>query len=104
MTPRSLADKPVDRFRLDGRTMVVAGGASRLGQTFAESRADADARVAVFDRAPKDETAELPGDRGLVVHADLTDPEQVRAAAGRTLEWSNGEVDAPVNNAGITAA
>ncbi|MFB4304323.1 SDR family NAD(P)-dependent oxidoreductase [Actinomadura sp. NTSP31] len=101
--PRPLADRPIDRFRLDGRTVVVTGGASGLGQTFAEALADAGARVAVFDRDPMDETAELLGDRGLTVHADLTDPDQVRAAVDRTLEWSDGEVDALVNNAGIAS-
>lgn len=46
MPPRPSTEKPIDRFRFDGRTVVVTGGASGLGQTFAESLADAGAHVA----------------------------------------------------------
>lgn len=99
-----MEDKPIDRFKLDGKTVVVTGGASGLGQTFAVALADAGARVAVFDRDPMDETAKRLGERGLTVHADLIDAEQVQSAVDQTLKWSGGKADVLVNNAGIASA
>jgi NAD(P)-dependent dehydrogenase (short-subunit alcohol dehydrogenase family) len=99
-----MEEKPIDRFKLGGKTVVVTGGATGLGQTFAVALADAGARVAVIDRDPMDETAKLLGERGLTVHADLIDAEQVQSAVDQTLKWSGGKADVLVNNAGIASA
>jgi NAD(P)-dependent dehydrogenase (short-subunit alcohol dehydrogenase family) len=91
----------LDRFRLDGRTAVVTGGAAGLGQAFALAIAEAGARVAVVDRDPALETMQMLGSRGFSVSAELAKEDQVAVAAGRILDWSGGKLDILVNNAGI---
>ena len=43
----------LDRFKLDGRTAVVTGGAAGLGQAFALALAEVGAKVAIVDRDPR---------------------------------------------------
>jgi all-trans-retinol dehydrogenase (NAD+) len=77
---------------LRGSTVLVTGGGSGIGRLMAEGAAARGAEVVVWDLA---ESAQAPvGHR--VQRVDVSDPEQVRAAAVET-----GPVDVLVNNAGV---
>jgi len=91
----------LDRFKLDGRTAVVTGGAAGLGQAFALALAEVGAKVAIVDRDPADETLSQLGSRGFSAPADLANEEQVATAAEKVLGWSGGKLDILINNAGI---
>jgi NAD(P)-dependent dehydrogenase (short-subunit alcohol dehydrogenase family) len=68
--------------RYAGSTVLVTGGASGLGRAVAASMAQAGAEVVLLDLADSAgaTTAGELGDRVRFVPADVTDPEQVRAA------------------------
>ncbi|PAX07719.1 SDR family NAD(P)-dependent oxidoreductase [Sphingomonas lenta] len=91
----------LDRFRLDGRTAFVTGGAQGIGLACADALAEAGARVtiadrdaALLDRALEELRAkEHPAD-GVVL--DVTRSNQVTEVADRL-----GPQDVLVNNAGI---
>jgi 2-keto-3-deoxy-L-fuconate dehydrogenase len=84
-------------FRLDGRSALVTGGASGIGEATCRVLADAGARVVIADLdRPRAEALarELPGASTLIL--DITDEAAVRAAfAGLD------SLDILVNNAGI---
>lgn len=92
---------PLDLFRLDGRTVVVTGASSGLGDRFARVAHAVGAQVVVaarrLDRLEA-LAADLPGT--LAVAADLglaDDRERLVAAALERF----GQVDVLINNAGI---
>lgn len=93
-------------FRLDGRVVVVTGGAGGLGSAMARGAAAAGAAVAVADAdLARAETVagELAaaGARALAVVLDVTDP----ASVGRMVETVGarlGPIDGLVNSAGTT--
>jgi NAD(P)-dependent dehydrogenase (short-subunit alcohol dehydrogenase family) len=97
---------PLDLFRLDGRVALITGGAGGLGLVFARALAGAGADVAVLGRradaaqAAAVAVAEASGRRTLAVAADVTDPEQVRAAVDR-VRAQLGRLDILVNSAGV---
>lgn len=95
----------LDRFRLDGRGIVVTGASRGLGQAAAVAFAEAGARLAVCARSVDglEETAGLieqaSGHRPMVGSVDVTRPaaiESFMADAHREL----GGVDVLLNNAG----
>lgn len=86
-----------DRFRLDGRTALVTGGAGFLGRQWTAALRDAGAAVVVVDVA---EGSSEHGLRHEVV--DITDPRAVAALADR-LAADGVEVDVLVNNAALDA-
>jgi NAD(P)-dependent dehydrogenase (short-subunit alcohol dehydrogenase family) len=84
-------------FRLDGRTALVTGGASGIGEATCRTFAAAGASVIIvdIDRARADAlAAELVGAR--VLSFDITDGAAVEAAFGQVPR-----LDILVNNAGI---
>ena len=88
--------KYLDRFRLDGRTAFVTGGAQGIGYACAEALREAGACVTIADRDPDllaDARSRLGCDGVLL---DVTDAAAVTAAADRL-----GAQDILVNNAGI---
>lgn len=95
-----------DQFRLGGRVALVTGGSGGLGQVFAAALADAGADVALLGRrvdaaqSAADAVAARSGRRAIAVEADVTDPEQVRAAVARVHEQL-GRLDILVNSAGV---
>ena len=99
------ATSVLDRFRLDGKVVVVTGATSGLGVAFAQACAQAGADVVVTGRRTDRlaETVELiatAGRQGLAVAADVA----VEADCQRVVESAVerfGRIDVLVNNAGI---
>jgi 2-keto-3-deoxy-L-fuconate dehydrogenase len=84
-------------FRLDGRTALVTGGASGIGESTCRALAGAGASVIIADvDRPRADTlaAELPG--ATVLMLDITDEPAVRDAFANLKR-----LDILVNNAGI---
>lgn len=101
-TTQDAANVPyLDRFRLNGRQVLVTGGARGIGLATCEALAQAGAHVVLTDRdadAAEAAAKEL-ADKGLSVTSDVlevTDPAAVQALADR-----HPDVDTLVNNAGI---
>ena len=90
-------------FDLTGRTAVVTGANTGIGQGIAVALAQAGADVALVGRSSADETAELvrsAGRRAAVIRADLSTIAPVRDVVEQTLAELGG-LDILVNNAGI---
>ncbi len=90
-----------------GRSVIVTGAASGMGQATAHLFADEGARVVAADLgtgrldAVVDEIRAAHGDGAAVgVTADVADPEQLRVLVERTVDAFGG-IDAVINNAGV---
>ena len=95
----------IDRFRLDGRVVLVTGASSGLGTHFARLLADAGARVAVAARRADKlqavvDTIVAAGDQARALSLDVSDAASVRACFDALASW--GAPDVVVNNAGVT--
>jgi len=95
----------LDRFRLDGKAVIVTGGSSGLGVHFALAFAGAGAHVAICGRRSDKlkstcERIEALGQRCLAVTADVADVEDCKRVVASTVD-TFGKVDVLVNNAGI---
>ncbi|MGV9823730.1 SDR family NAD(P)-dependent oxidoreductase [Nocardia xishanensis] len=98
----------LDRFRLDGRVVVVTGASSGLGVAFAAACAEAGADVVLAARRVDKlhETARLveaAGRRALTIATDVSDPQQCARMVDAAME-EFGRVDVLVNNAGVSTA
>lgn len=106
MTSSSLSSLPRDE-RLAGRTAIVTGSSSGIGEAIAHVLAASGAHVVVHGRSA--ERAEgvaaaigARGGRASVVTADLAEsPAAARDFAARAVEALGGRADILVNNAGI---
>ncbi|ASJ74132.1 2-dehydro-3-deoxy-D-gluconate 5-dehydrogenase KduD [Granulosicoccus antarcticus] len=93
-------------FNLDGKTALVTGANTGLGQAFAVALANAGARVACLGRSDMEETLELinggqnDGKRAIAIKADLGSLEPIDRIVAEVMAWS-GSIDILVNNAGI---
>ncbi|MHB8694514.1 MAG: SDR family NAD(P)-dependent oxidoreductase [Solirubrobacteraceae bacterium] len=95
----------LDRFRLDGKTVIVTGASSGLGVHLAEAAAGAGADVAICGRRSDKlnvtrDRIEALGRRCVAVTADVTDPDDCGRVVGETVDRL-GKVDVLINNAGI---
>lgn len=93
----------LDQFKLDGKTAVVTGANTGLGQGMAAALAQAGARVVgVARRSCEDTAALIEADGGVFaeVRADLSSTEAVPAVLKGAIE-AFGRVDILVNNAGL---
>lgn len=99
--------------RLAGKTALITGGSSGIGQAIAVRFAEEGASVALTYRSSKEgaektkaavdaacRRAEESGCRGMIVQADVADEQQVLEMFAQVLE-SFGRLDILVNNAGI---
>jgi 2-deoxy-D-gluconate 3-dehydrogenase len=90
-------------FDLAGKTAIVTGASSGIGQAIAVALAAAGARVAGVARSSMTETArqvEEAGSAFLQVRADLSSTEPIERILDETIEWA-GRADILINNAGI---
>jgi 3-hydroxybutyrate dehydrogenase len=83
----------VVRLDLQGRTAMVTGGGSGIGEACASRLAQAGAKVLVVDRDGEAAARVAAGIGGVAYRADLTKPDE--------LAGLPGEVDVLVNNAGL---
>jgi len=85
-----------------GRTALITGAATGIGQEYARRLAEEGADIVVVDLADASETialVEKEGRRGLAIQCDVSDPEQTSTLAEEV--GSFGTVDILINNAGI---
>jgi NAD(P)-dependent dehydrogenase (short-subunit alcohol dehydrogenase family) len=86
---------------LSGRTVIVTGAATGIGQAFAVGAGRQGANVVVADMNPADETVaaiESAGGKALAVRVDVADNGSVQAMARAAIERF-GRIDGLVNNA-----
>jgi 3-oxoacyl-[acyl-carrier protein] reductase len=87
---------------LDGKVALVTGGSRGIGAAISRELAKAGAKVAVNYRAGQEAADEVAGEiGGLAVQADVSNAEEVQALVER-VEGELGDIDALVNNAGVT--
>ncbi len=92
-----------DPFRLDGKTALVTGANTGLGQGIAVALAQAGADIVAVGTSAADETAaqvSALGRRFLAIRADLSSIAPVDEIVAQTLA-AFGRLDILVNNAGI---
>lgn len=94
-------------MRLTGKTALITGGGTGIGQGIARALADEGCRVAICGRREEKlvETAKaFKGDPGIIYHTvDVAD----RASVADLVSWANqelGQIDILVNNAGVNVA
>lgn len=95
----------IDRFRLDGRLVLVTGASSGLGTHFAQLLAGAGARVALAARRTDKlqsvvEAITQAGGAARAYSLDVTSAASVRECMDALAAW--GVPDVVVNNAGVT--
>jgi NAD(P)-dependent dehydrogenase (short-subunit alcohol dehydrogenase family) len=90
---------------LDGKVVLVTGGARGLGRTYCETLAAQGAAVVaadLSDHTPTVDSVTAAGGEALGVALDVTDPDSCRAAVAATVERF-GRLDGLVNNAAMFA-
>lgn len=91
-------------FDLSGKTAIVTGANTGLGQAIAVALAGAGADVALVGRSSMSETeaaiAAAGGGKSCTIKADLSTIEPVQDVIDQTIAWT-GRADILVNNAGI---
>ena len=89
--------------RLEGKTVVISGAASGIGQASAIRLAEEGARIVIADRDKAEKTLAQIADAGgnaTAVQCDISDPASV-AKLKEAVEKNGGRCDILVNNAGI---
>jgi NAD(P)-dependent dehydrogenase (short-subunit alcohol dehydrogenase family) len=94
----------LDRFRLDGKVVIITGASSGLGVAFGRALAEAGADLVLAarraDRLEKTRgLVQERGQRALAVTADVAQPEDAQAVVDAAMN-EFGRVDVLVNNAG----
>ena len=99
-----MAQTILERFRLDGKTALVTGGAQGIGAGYCFALGEAGAKVAVVDinLAKAEEVAhrlEAKGIAAIAIKTDVTNPDEVSLMVKTVVDkW--GELTIGVNNAG----
>src|SRR5205809_4188947 len=90
-------------FDLTGKTAIVTGASSGIGQAVAVALAAAGARIAGVARSSQEETAQAVQAAGgdyVAIKADLSTVEPTERILDETVRWA-GRADILINNAGI---
>lgn len=93
--------------RLDGQTAIVTGAGRGIGRAIARELAATGANIVINYSTSEDAAEELAreirviGPKAMVIHADVTDYDQVTEMVKQTID-TFGQIDILVNNAGIT--
>ncbi|MFC7020343.1 MULTISPECIES: SDR family NAD(P)-dependent oxidoreductase [Haloarcula] len=96
----------LDRFRLDGETVIVTGGNRGIGKGIATGMGEVGANVVIANRtaesgqAAAEEIADETGAETAAIPTDVTDEAEVQAMVEETVDRF-GDVDVLVNNAGV---
>jgi NAD(P)-dependent dehydrogenase (short-subunit alcohol dehydrogenase family) len=101
-----MAQTILDRFRLDGKTALVTGGAQGIGEAYCFALGEAGAKVAVVDiNLPQaEETAQAlvkKGIEAIAIKTDVTNGDDVEKMV-RTVVDKWGSLTIGVNNAGMS--
>jgi 3-oxoacyl-[acyl-carrier protein] reductase len=100
--PGSVTARTAQFASLEGKVALVTGGSRGIGAAITRELARARARVAVNYRAGKDAAEAVAADiGGLALQADVSSPEEAAGLIER-VEAELGDIDALVNNAGVT--
>lgn len=91
--------------RLDGRHIIVTGGAQGIGRGIARRVARAGGTVSVFDLDPESaaetiEAVEAEGSAGTAFEVDVSDQTAVKEGVAAAIE-AHGAIHGLVNNAGV---
>ncbi len=94
-----------DKFRLDGKVVLVTGAGKNLGKAIAVSLAEAGADIAVTSRTFSEveqtaEEIEKMGKKALAMSANVNDFSQIEKVVNRVVS-EFGRIDILVNNAAI---
>jgi NAD(P)-dependent dehydrogenase (short-subunit alcohol dehydrogenase family) len=94
----------VPRYNLDGKVVLVTGGARGIGFATASQLHERGASLVLvdLDRTEAEEAAERVGEHAIGIAADVTDEGALMAAVAETVDRFGG-LDVVVANAGITA-
>ena len=91
-----------DFASLDGKVALVTGGSRGIGAAISRELGRAGARVAVNYRSGREAAEEIAAEvGGIAVGANVGDPGEAQALVEQ-VESELGDVDALVNNAGVT--
>ena len=91
-----------DFASLDGKVALVTGGSRGIGAAISRELGRAGARVAVNYRSGREAAEAIAGEvGGVAVGANVGDPAEAQALVEQ-VEAELGDVDALVNNAGVT--
>lgn len=92
------------RYNLDGKVVLVTGGARGIGFATASQLHERGASLVLvdLDRTEAEEAAERVGERAIGIAADVTDEGALMAAVAETVDRFGG-LDVVVANAGITS-
>lgn len=98
--------KDTEKFSLDGKTILITGGAGYLGQLFGKALARAggnivlgDVRLKEVEQAGKEIASETKG-TAIGIELDVTDRATIATAVRTTVE-KFGRLDVVINNAGL---
>ncbi|KAF8074602.1 3-hydroxy-acyl-CoA-dehydrogenase [Lyophyllum atratum] len=94
-------------MKIENRTFIVSGGSSGLGLATVHDLLSSKAFVAILDRSPPPEDANLPSSHTKFIQTDITDVAQIQSAVDATAAWV-AETHAPlggvINCAGVGTA
>jgi NAD(P)-dependent dehydrogenase (short-subunit alcohol dehydrogenase family) len=98
----------LDRFRFDGKVVVITGASSGLGRGFAHAFADAGARLVLGARREEQLSAladelRAAGHQVVTRPTDVSDPDACTALVTAGMD-EFGRIDALINNAGVGTA
>ena len=87
-------------LNLEGKTVIVTGGASGIGKAVAQGFLNAGSNVVISDMAPEAPEMDEAAGKLLYVKTDVTKVADVEAMVEKTKE-TFGTIDVLINNAGI---